>query len=85
MGGLEKGPSYPSRIAREQGMDRSAYARVLKRLERMGHVSGRWDREGHRGPPRRVYELTTLGREALASNDAEADHTAPGNGRRTPG
>ena len=38
----------------------------------MGYVDGRWERGSHRGPPRRVYNLTPQGRDILRLYEVEA-------------
>lgn len=42
---------------------------VLARLEEAGHLAFDWD-PGDSGPARKVYRLTSDGREALAEHDA---------------
>lgn len=42
---------------------------ALHRLERLGHLKSRWD--SAQGRRRRVYQLTTTGRKALAASREE--------------
>lgn len=44
--------------------DPAGVYRTLRAMERRGLVSGSWDHSVP-GPPRRLYKLTTLGRECL--------------------
>jgi PadR family transcriptional regulator PadR len=39
--------------------------RALRDMEEKGWVASSWDEEQTKGPPRRVYRLTTLGDEVL--------------------
>jgi poly-beta-hydroxybutyrate-responsive repressor len=48
------------------GMDPSMLYRVLREMEDLGWVSSTWDEEKTQGPPRRIYQLSTLGDEVLA-------------------
>jgi len=47
-------------------LDPSVVYRVLRDMEANGWVQSTWDEQATQGPPRRVYELTDLGRESLA-------------------
>jgi len=44
----------------------SAVYRILRDMEEKGWVASTWDEEQSQGPPRRVYQITTLGGEVLA-------------------
>ena len=44
----------------------SAVYRMLRDMEEKGWVASTWDEEQSQGPPRRVYQITTLGDEVLA-------------------
>ncbi len=46
--------------------DPSAVYRMLRDMEAKGWVASTWDEEQSQGPPRRVYQMTTLGDEVLA-------------------
>ncbi len=46
--------------------DLSGIYRVLRDLEEMGMVVSSWDEASSGGPPRRVYELTPVGRQYLS-------------------
>lgn len=46
--------------------DLSGIYRILRDLEEMGAVVSSWDETSSGGPPRRVYELTPMGRQYLA-------------------
>lgn len=43
----------------------SVVYRALRDMEERGLVSSTWDEEETRGPPRRVYQITSQGDEAL--------------------
>jgi len=45
--------------------DLSGIYRILRDLEEMGAVVSDWDEASSGGPPRRVYELTPMGRQYL--------------------
>jgi DNA-binding PadR family transcriptional regulator len=47
-------------------LDSSGVYRALRDLEAKGWVTSTWHEEQSRGPPRRIYRVTTLGDEALA-------------------
>ena len=47
------------------GLDPSVVYRTLRQMEEQGWVTSSWDEELTQGPPRRVYQLTALGDEAL--------------------
>jgi PadR family transcriptional regulator PadR len=49
------------------GMDPSVVYRALRDMEAREWVTSTWDTERTQGPPRRVYRLTALGDETLAS------------------
>ncbi len=56
------------RLAKATGLPSGRVHENLIRLERAGWIEARWedqaDREPHRGPRRRLYRLTALGRRA---------------------
>jgi len=47
------------------GLDPSVVYRALRGMEHKGWVTSVWSQEQTHGPPRRVYQLTTLGDERL--------------------
>ena len=49
------------------GIDSSVIYRALRDMEAQGWVTSTWDEEQTQGPPRRVYHITDLGDEVLAS------------------
>jgi PadR family transcriptional regulator PadR len=53
----------------------SVIYRVLRDMEARGWVASTWDEEQTQGPPRRVYHITTLGDEVLATWVRELDET----------
>ncbi|MFN2272776.1 MAG: PadR family transcriptional regulator [Anaerolineae bacterium] len=53
----------------------SAIYRVLRDMEARGWVASTWDDEQTQGPPRRVYRITALGDEVLATRVQELDET----------
>ena len=66
---LDRGPSYGYALTRElddHGLDVDSPAtyRILRRLDDAGWVSSAWTGSS-RGPQRRSYELTEIGRRAL--------------------
>ena len=53
----------------EYGLDQlnpSVVYRALRDMEEEGWVTSDWDQEETQGPPRRVYQITSLGHEVLA-------------------
>jgi len=48
------------------GLNPSVVYRVLRDMEAQGWVVSSWDEEQTKGPPRRVYRLTSLGDEVLS-------------------
>jgi len=48
---------------------------VLRDMEARGWVASTWDDEQTQGPPRRVYHITALGDEVLATRVQELDET----------
>jgi PadR family transcriptional regulator PadR len=53
----------------------SVVYRVLRDMEAQGWVTSTWDEEQAQGPPRRVYRITALGDEVLATWVRELDET----------
>jgi PadR family transcriptional regulator PadR len=47
------------------GVNPSVVYRVLRDMEERGWVGSTWDEEDTQGPPRRVYDITAEGDEAL--------------------
>jgi poly-beta-hydroxybutyrate-responsive repressor len=47
-------------------VDPSAVYRALREMETEGWVTSTWDEEKTQGPPRRVYQISEQGDEALA-------------------
>jgi PadR family transcriptional regulator PadR len=47
-------------------VDPSAVYRALRDMETAGWVTSTWDEKETQGPPRRVYQITEQGDEALA-------------------
>lgn len=66
-GSDEAGPCAP--------VDSSAVYRTLRAMERQGLVTSEWDITASSGPPRRVYRLTPLGDQVLASWVADLRET----------
>lgn len=56
-------------------VDPSAVYRALRDMEDREWVTSTWDDEKTQGPPRRVYELTDQGDEALARWITDLDQT----------
>jgi PadR family transcriptional regulator PadR len=50
------------------GLNPTIVYRVLRNMENQGLVESDWNSEGTQGPPRRVYSITPLGRDLLASS-----------------
>jgi len=67
---IERRVCYGLDIVNRTGLLPGTVYTTLRRLERKGHVSGRWEEasvaESERRPRRRYYELTPSGRSALA-------------------
>ena len=57
------------------GIDPSAIYRALRDMEAREWVASTWDEEQSQGPPRRVYRITALGDEVLATWVRELDET----------
>jgi PadR family transcriptional regulator PadR len=53
----------------------SVIYRVLRDMEAQGWVTSTWDEKQTQGPPRRVYRITALGDEVLATWVRELDET----------
>jgi PadR family transcriptional regulator PadR len=53
----------------------SVIYRVLRDMEARGWVASMWDEEQTQGPPRRIYRITALGDEVLATWVRELDET----------
>jgi PadR family transcriptional regulator PadR len=53
----------------------SVIYRMLRDMEARGWVVSTWDEEQAQGPPRRVYRITALGDEVLATRVQELDET----------
>jgi PadR family transcriptional regulator PadR len=66
---VERRTRYGLDIVNRTGLLPGTVYTTLRRLERKGHVTGRWEdpeiAESERRPRRRYYELTGDGREAL--------------------
>lgn len=43
----------------------SVVYRTLREMEELGWIQSNWDTEQTQGPPRRTYQLTAIGEEAL--------------------
>lgn len=56
-------------------VDSSVVYRTLRAMERQGLVTSEWDTTATSGPPRRVYRLTPLGDQVLASWVADLRET----------
>jgi len=71
---IERGVCYGLDIVNRTGLLPGTVYTTLRRLERKGHVSGRWEdpevAESNRRPRRRYYELTESGRKALKTTRA---------------
>lgn len=57
------------------GVDPSAIYRALRDMEAREWVTSTWDEEQSQGPPRRVYRITELGDEVLATWIQDLDET----------
>jgi len=53
----------------------SVIYRALRDMEARGWVASIWNEEQTQGPPRRVYHITALGNEVLATWVRELDET----------
>jgi PadR family transcriptional regulator PadR len=53
----------------------SVIYRMLRDMEARGWVASMWDEEQTQGPPRRIYRITALGDEVLATWVQELDET----------
>ena len=53
----------------------SVIYRVLRDMEARGWVASTWDEEQTQGPPRRIYHITALGDQVLATWVRELDET----------
>ena len=53
----------------------SVIYRALREMEARGWVASMWDEEQTQGPPRRVYRITALGDQVLATWVRELDET----------
>ncbi len=49
------------------GLNPSVVYRTLRDMEDRGWIASDWDSDQTHGPPRRVYRLTSVGNEVLAS------------------
>jgi PadR family transcriptional regulator PadR len=57
------------------GVDSSSIYRALRDMEAREWVASTWNEEQSQGPPRRVYHITTLGKDVLASWIRDLDET----------
>ena len=70
---LHQGPAHGYTLLEQLGefglahLDPSGVYRVLRDLESRGWVTSTWDEQKTQGPPRRVYQISALGDEMLAS------------------
>jgi len=68
---LHHGPAHGYTLLERLGefglgeLNPSVVYRALRDMEERGWVTSTWDEEQTHGPPRRVYQLTTLGDEVL--------------------
>jgi DNA-binding PadR family transcriptional regulator len=66
---LANGYRYGFDIMDMTGLPSGTVYPALRRLEEMGHVDSKWEKEGvaqkEQRPPRKYYELTREGKEAL--------------------
>lgn len=53
----------------------SVIYRMLRDMEARGWVASMWDEEQTQGPPRRIYRITAMGDEVLATWVRELDET----------
>lgn len=75
--GLSHGYALLDQLA-EYGLghvDPSAVYRALREMEEFGWVTSIWDEEKTQGPPRRVYQITAQGDEALAGWITDLEQT----------
>jgi len=70
--GFDGNPADPVACA---PVDSSVVYRTLRAMEKRGLVISSWDTTGTAGPPRRLYRLTELGDQALASWVADLRET----------
>jgi poly-beta-hydroxybutyrate-responsive repressor len=56
-------------------VDPSAVYRALRDMEEREWVTSTWDEEKTQGPPRRVYQITDQGNEALAQWITDLEQT----------
>ncbi len=67
---ISRGHRYGFDIMDATGLPDGTVYPILRRLERRGHLTGRWEEErvahAEGRPPRRYYELTATGERALA-------------------
>jgi len=68
-GGPQDGPSEAMPV------DSSVVYRTLRGMEKRGLVVSSWDTSGTAGPPRRLYRITDMGDQALASWAADLQET----------
>lgn len=70
MQALENGYQYGFDIMDITGLPSGTVYPALRRLEDLGHVKSKWEKhtiaQEEMRPPRKYYELTKTGREALA-------------------
>lgn len=70
---LHHGPAHGYTLLDQLGafgmanLSPSVVYRTLRNMEDEGWVTSSWDREETQGPPRRVYQLTVVGDQVLAS------------------
>ena len=70
---LHHGPAHGYTLLDQLGeyglgdLNPSVVYRALRNIEEGGWVTSKWDSEETQGPPRRVYHLTTLGDDILAT------------------
>lgn len=57
------------------GIAPSVIYRVLRDMEARGLVASMWDKEQTQGPPRRIYRITAMGDDVLATWVRELDET----------
>ena len=80
---LHYGPAHGYTFLEQLGefglgdLNPSVVYRALRDMEEKGWVISTWDEEQAQGPPRRVYQLTTLGNEVLSWHTQEL-HEARG-------
>ena len=88
-----RGQLYGADIMAETGLSGVTVYKILRRLERRGHIEGRWEKplvaERERRPRRRYYALTQSGEVALEAAvahfrvlmPAESDRSLASEGR----